>query len=57
MSPVALYIQLAHLLAKQIEDGKFKPRQPVPAAVCLLRERDLVVTLPGRGSYVAERKP
>lgn len=73
MSPVALYIQLADLLAKQIEDGKLKPRQPVPsethlqqeygvsrgtvrAAVRLLRERGLVVTLPARGSYVAERK-
>ncbi|MEU3457829.1 GntR family transcriptional regulator [Micromonospora sp. NPDC006766] len=74
MSPVALYIQLADLLAKQIEEGKLKPRQPLPsestlqqeygvargtvrAAVRLLRERGLVVTLPARGTYVAEKAP
>lgn len=72
MSPVAVYIQLADLLAKQIEEGELKPRQLLPsestlqrecgvargtarAAVRLLRERGLVVTLPARGTYVAER--
>ncbi|KXK59422.1 GntR family transcriptional regulator [Micromonospora rosaria] len=71
MSPVALYIQLADLLAKQIEEGKLKPRQPVPSeahlqqqygvsrgtvrsAIRLLRDRGLVVTLPARGTFVAE---
>lgn len=29
MSPVAFYVQLADLLAKQIEEEKLKPRQPV----------------------------
>ncbi|MEU7926172.1 GntR family transcriptional regulator [Micromonospora sp. NPDC049801] len=72
MSPVALYIQLADLLAKKIESGKLKPRQPLPseahlqqeygvargtvrAAIRLLRERGLVVTLPARGTFVAEK--
>ncbi|SCL15777.1 GntR family transcriptional regulator [Micromonospora inyonensis] len=73
MSPVAFYVQLADLLAKQIEEEKLKPRQPVPsesqlqqqygvsrgtvrAAIRLLRERGLVVTFTGRGTYVADRK-
>ncbi|BCJ59652.1 hypothetical protein Jiend_30740 [Micromonospora endophytica] len=72
MSPVAFYVQLADLLAKQIEEGKLKPRQPLPsestlqeeygvargtvrAAMRLLRERGLVVTFTGRGTYVAEK--
>ncbi|RLP84410.1 GntR family transcriptional regulator [Micromonospora sp. BL4] len=73
MSPVPFYVQLADLLAKQIESGKLKPRQPLPSetqlqqeygvargtvrsAVRLLRERGMVVTFTGRGTYVAERE-
>ncbi|MFI0796986.1 GntR family transcriptional regulator [Micromonospora rubida] len=74
MSPVAFYVQLADLLAKQIEEGTLKPRQPLPsestlqqeygvsrgtvrAAIRLLRDRGMVVTFTGRGTFVAEKKP
>jgi GntR family transcriptional regulator len=72
MSPTPLYVQLADLLTKQIEDGDLAPGRPLPsetqlrqeygvargtvrAAVALLRERGLVVTMPQRGTYVVER--
>ncbi|MCX4469364.1 HTH-type transcriptional repressor YvoA [Micromonospora sp. MW-13] len=74
MSPIPFYVQLADLLAKQIEEGKLKPRQPLPSeatlqqeygvargtvrsAVRLLRDRGLVVTFTGRGTFVAEKRP
>ncbi|WFE94006.1 GntR family transcriptional regulator [Micromonospora sp. WMMD987] len=73
MSPVPFYVQLADLLAKQIEDGTLMPRQPIPseaylqqtygvsrgtvrAAVKLMRERGLVLTFAGRGTWVAEQQ-
>jgi GntR family transcriptional regulator len=72
MSPTPLYVQLADLIAKRIEDGTLVPGRPVPsetqlrqeydvsrgtvrAAVALLRERGLVMTVPQRGTYVRER--
>ncbi|CCH15818.1 GntR family transcriptional regulator [Micromonospora lupini] len=72
MSPVPFYVQLADALAKQIESGKLKPRQPLPSestlqqeygvargtvrsAVRLLRERGLVVTFTGRGTFVSDK--
>ena len=72
MSPVAFYVQLADLLAKKIEEGKYKPRQPIPSeahleqeygvsrgtvrsAIRLLRDRGLVVTFTGRGTFVTDR--
>lgn len=71
MSPTPLYVQLADLLAKHIEDGDLIPGRPIPsetqlrqehgvargtvrAAVALLRDRGLVVTVPQRGTYVRQ---
>ncbi|WDZ85908.1 GntR family transcriptional regulator [Micromonospora cathayae] len=73
MSPTPFYVQLADLLAKQIEEGKLKPRHPIPsesylqqeynvsrgtvrAAIRLLRDRGMVATFTGRGTYVTEQK-
>ncbi|MFI9638911.1 GntR family transcriptional regulator [Micromonospora sp. NPDC051925] len=72
MSPVAFYVQLADLVATEIETGRLQPRQPLPseshlqqeygvsrgtvrAAIRLLRDRGLVVTFTGRGTYVVDR--
>lgn len=72
LSPTALYVQLADLLAERIKRGELQPGQPLPsettlrqeygvsrgtarAAVRLLRERGLIITIPARGSYVAPK--
>ncbi|MFI2712301.1 GntR family transcriptional regulator [Micromonospora sp. NPDC018662] len=72
MSLTPLYVQVADLVAKRIEDGELQPRRPIPSeshlqqeygvargtvrqAVRLLRARGLVVTIPQRGTYVADR--
>ncbi|ADU06427.1 transcriptional regulator, GntR family [Micromonospora sp. L5] len=31
LSPVPMYVQLADLIAKQIETGKLAPRRPIPS--------------------------
>ncbi|MEU1602695.1 GntR family transcriptional regulator [Micromonospora matsumotoense] len=31
MSPVPFYVQLADLIAKDIDSGKLKPRTPIPS--------------------------
>ena len=68
-SPVPVYIQLADLLAEQINAGEIQPDYPIPSetwlqqrygvarntarrAVDLLRERGLVCTIGGRGTFV-----
>ncbi len=73
MSPTALYVQLADLLAKRIERGELAPGKPIPSETTLqqehglsrgtvrramaeLRDRGLVVTLPGRGTVVVPRR-
>ncbi|MEV0398318.1 hypothetical protein AB0I07_35180, partial [Polymorphospora rubra] len=38
MSSVAFYVQLADLLAKQIEEAKLHPRQPRPSEATLQQE-------------------
>jgi DNA-binding GntR family transcriptional regulator len=71
-SPVPVYVQLADLIAGQIESGDLQPDYPIPSeaqlkqefgvarntarrAVELLRERGLVYTIGGRGTFVAKR--
>jgi DNA-binding GntR family transcriptional regulator len=67
-SPELAYVQLANLLAAKIQAGEIKGRLPserdlaeeygvaygtVRRAMGLLRERGLVVSVHGRGTFVA----
>jgi GntR family transcriptional regulator len=60
MSPTPLYVQLADLLAKRIEDGTLAPGQPLPSETQLRQEygvsrgtvRASVALLRERGSVV-----
>ena len=68
-SPELAYVQLANILAAEIRAGKIKGRLPserdlaqeygvaygtVRRAMGLLRERGLVVSVHGRGTFVAD---
>ncbi|AJE41218.1 GntR family transcriptional regulator [Streptomyces nodosus] len=72
MSARPLYVQLADVIAQQIETGKLAPDRPIPSenhladaygvarltarrAARELRERGLVVTVRGKGSFVVEQ--
>jgi GntR family transcriptional regulator len=70
-SPELAYVQVANLLAARIQSGEIKGRLPserdlaeeygvaygtVRRAMELLRERGLVVSVHGRGTFVASRK-
>jgi len=70
-SPELAYIQVANLLAARIQAGEIKGRLPserdlaedygvaygtVRRAMEVLRERGLVVSVHGRGTFVANRK-
>lgn len=69
-SGTPLYLQLARILAAQIESGELQPDRPVPAetrlaeeygvarltarrAIRELRDRGLVLTTPGRGTFIS----
>jgi GntR family transcriptional regulator len=71
-SPELAYVQLANILAAKIEAGEIRGRLPserdlaeehgvaygtVRRAMGLLRERGLVVSVHGRGTFVAEPPP
>jgi DNA-binding GntR family transcriptional regulator len=66
-SPTPLYVQLADLIAVDIERGKLEPDQLLPSetylmqwhglsrgTVRLLRERGLVYTIQARGTFVGK---
>jgi GntR family transcriptional regulator len=68
-SPELAYVQLANILAAKIQAGEIKGRLPserdlaeeygvaygtVRRAMGLLRERGLIVSVHGRGTFVAE---
>ncbi len=70
-SPVPLYEQLAALLRRQIRDGNLTGRVPSilglaqehgvshrtsAAALAILRDEGLIVSVRGKGFYVAERR-
>jgi GntR family transcriptional regulator len=70
-SPELAYVQVANLLAARIQSGEIKGRLPserdlaeeygvaygtVRRAMELLRERGLVISVHGRGTFVASRK-
>lgn len=38
LSPTPLYVQLADLIAKQIQDGRLEPRRPIPSESQLRQE-------------------
>ena len=67
-----VYVQLADLITKWIEDGELQPDYPIPSeatlqqrygvarnttrrAVEVLREKGLVYTIGGRGTFVKAR--
>ena len=70
--PTPLYEQVARAIREQIKMGVLKPRDPIPSevelvklgiardtarrAVRALREEGWIVTLPQRGSFVADRE-
>jgi GntR family transcriptional regulator len=69
-SPEHPYMQLAGLLRERIRTGKIGPRVPsimelaeetglsaatVKRALGLLRDEGVIFTVPGRGTFVAER--
>ena len=71
-SPELAYVQLANILAAKIQAGEIRGRLPserdlaeeygvaygtVRRAMGLLRERGLVVSVHGRGTFVAEPPP
>ncbi len=68
-SATPVYVQVANILRKRIQDGRLVPDRPVPSelqlqqefgiargtarkSIALLREEGLVITVPGRGSFV-----
>ena len=70
-SPVPLYEQLAAVLRRQIKDGKLTGRVPSilglaqehgvshrtsAAALAILKDEGLIVSVRGKGFYVAERR-
>jgi DNA-binding GntR family transcriptional regulator len=70
-SPEHPYVQLAGLLRERIRAGKIGPRIPsimeladeselsaatVKRALALLRDEGLIYTVPGRGTFVTDKK-
>jgi DNA-binding GntR family transcriptional regulator len=68
-SATPVYVQVADILRRRIQDGRLLPDRPVPSelqlqqefgvargtarkSIALLREEGLVITVPGRGSFV-----
>jgi len=71
LGPTPVYRQLARILRERIASGDLAPNRPIPSeaqlrqqyavargtarAVQVLRDERLVVTVPGRGTYVRPR--